>query len=102
MTSSLAAMDSSSDENDSEGDTDSSDTEKDVAKPPRKIRKLLNTSTVRASEYPAISHSGTSSDLCDDQSLLGLSNDESGDGREQDVGNNSERSPTLAEVQVSC
>ena len=97
-------MDSSSpsDGDDSEGDTDSSDTDKEVAKPPRKIRKLRNTSTVRATEYPAISHSGTSSDSCDDQSLLGLSNDESGDDGEQDVGNNSERSPTLAEVQVSC
>ena len=92
-------MDSSSDEDDSEGDTDSSDTDKEVAKPPRKIRKLRNTSTVRATECPAIS---TSSDSCDDQSLLGLSNDESGDDREQDVGNNLERSPTLAEVQVSC
>ena len=94
-------MDSSS-PSDGDDSTDSSDTDKEVAKPPRKIRKLRNTSTVRATEYPAISHSGASSDSCDDQSLLGLSNDESGDDREQDVGNNSERSPTLAEVQVSC
>ena len=43
-----------------------------IHKPPRKIRKLCNTSTVRATECPAISHSGTDSDdLCDDQSLLG-------------------------------
>ena len=46
-----------------------------IHKPPRKIRKLRNTSTVRATECPAISHSGTDSDLCDDQSLLGLSID---------------------------
>ena len=93
----LAAMDSSSDEDSSKSDTDSSDIDKEVAKPPRKIRKLRNTSAIRA----AISHSGTSSELCDDQSLFGSSNDESGDDREQDVGNNLDMSPSLAEVQVS-
>ena len=51
----------------------SSDTDKEVAKPPRKIRKLRESTTARAAEYPAI---GSSDHSCVHQTQLGSSDDD--------------------------
>ena len=87
----------SSEDGSSDTDSFSSDTDKEVAKPPRKIRKLRESTTARAAEYPAI---GSSDHSCVHQTQLGSSDDDDvrlGIGHEEE---DKDRSP--AEVnQVS-
>ena len=70
-----AQLSSAMDGEDGSSDTDSfsSDTDKEVAKPPRKIRKLRESTTARAAEYPA---TGSSDHSCVHQIQLDSSDDD--------------------------